>query len=444
MGAVPDFTGYATRNGLKCADGRIIMAGAFKGNDGQRVPLVWQHGHDSPENVLGHAILQNVADGVRASAFFNSTSKAQVAKQLVSHGDITQLSIYANQLVQKGPNVHHGNIREVSLVLSGANPGATIDPVSIRHGDDLLQLDDEAIITTGEDFVLSHAITDPEVMKPSTKMPAAGKPTPENPDPDGDKDNDLFDPADGGLDMNTATVADVLNTLTDEQKQVVYALLGAAVDNTQHSGVDGSDNTDGGIDMTGLAHAAGGDVTVAQMLESFTEDQQRTVYALIGAAVEHAQHSGIITGDNNEGDPVARNVFDQSGQGGKTAPSTAEPYVLSHEDVKGLMAAGMKCGSLKFACENFALEHGIESVDVMFPEVKLLQNEPDFQSRRMEWVNGVLTGTRKSPFSRVKTILADITQAEARAKGYVKGNMKDEEFFGVVRRTTTPTTVYKK
>jgi HK97 family phage prohead protease len=389
MAPAPDFTGYATRNGLKCADGRIIMAGAFKGNHGQKVPLLWQHGHNDPDNVLGHTILTNVNDGVRVDAYFNDNPKSQRAKQLVQHEDITALSIYANQLVQKGEHVHHGNIREVSLVISGANPGALIDPVTIRHGDDEVELTDEAIIYTG--LTIEHAANVAAAM-PEPKSDTKGtKPTAENPDPDGDGDNDLFDPADGGLGPD-ATIADVFNTFTPEQKQVTYALIGAALDNQNGS----------------------------------------------------AAHSGLEgTGDNNEGALVPRNVFDQTDQNSGQAPASTG-YTLTHADVKGIVAAGVKKGSLKAAAEDFALEHGIDSIDVMFPEVKLLTNEPDFQSRRMEWVQGVLDATRKSPFSRVKTILADITPDEARAKGYIKGNMKNEEFFGVTKRTTTPTTVYKK
>jgi len=389
MAPAPDFTGYATRNGLKCADGRIIMAGAFKGNNGQKVPLLWQHGHNDPDNVLGHAILTNVEDGVRADAYFNENPKSQRAKQLVLHGDITALSIYANQLMQKGQNVHHGNIREVSLVISGANPGAYIDPVVMRHGDEEVELADEAIIYTGLTIEHAAAVADakPEAKDPEKKTVT---PTASNPDPDKDGDNDLFDPEDGGLGPD-ATVADVFKTFTPEQQNVVYALIGAALDNansgdTAHSGIQGA-------------------------------------------------------GDNDEGDVVTRNVFDQTGQ--DQAPAQTG-YTLTHADIKGIVAAGMKCGSLKTAAEDFALAHGIDSIDVMFPEVKLLTNEPDFQSRRMEWVQGVLSATRKSPFSRVKTILADITPDEARAKGYIKGNMKNEEFFGVTKRTTTPTTVYKK
>lgn len=441
MAPVPDFTGYATRNGLKCADGRIIMAGAFKGNDGQKVPLVWQHGHNDSDNVLGHAILKNVEDGVRADCYFNSNQKAQNAKVAVQHGDITSLSIHANQLVQKGMNVLHGVIREVSLVLSGANPGAYIDNVMMQHGDNEIQLDDEAIIYTGLDFELMYHASGSNSQSSAKKdsEPAnASKPTADDPDPDGDGDNDLFDPADGGLDPNTASVADVLNTLTDEQKEVVYALIGAASQSSSTAAQSGIENPGGTVPT--LAHSGTiGDKTVAEVIGSMTEEQKQAVHAIVNTAMEH---SGVAAGPVTtitEGDPVPRNVFEQNAN-----TPDAEGYTLSHADVKGIVQAAIKCGSLKEACEDFALSHGIDNIDVMFPPEQLINNQPEFISRRTEWVAGVLGGTRKSPFSRVKTILADITQDEARAKGYITGQMKKEEFFGVTRRTTTPTTVYKK
>lgn len=411
MGSVPDFTGYATRTGLKCADGRVIMVDAFKGNDGQRVPLIWQHNRNEPDNVLGHALLKNVADGVRVQAFFNDTPKAKIAKQLVEHKDITQLSIYANQLIQRGPNVHHGNIREVSMVIAGANPGANIDPVTIRHGDEVIDLEDEAIITTGLELELEHASASSEIEE------------------------------DDAEDETEKSVDDIFHELKPYQQDVVRMLISTAL---EHSGEEEPDDETEGDPVTALVHAAapsGGGKTIADVFNELNDEQKNVVYALIGAALDNAQHSGIGLGDNYEGDLVPRNVFDQSGQA--QAPAQQE-VSLSHEDVRGIMIAAQKCGSLKNAFEDYALQHGIENIDVMFPQTKLLQNEPDFISRRMQWVNGVLNGTRKSPFSRVKTILADITPDEARAKGYVKGNMKNEEFFGVTKRTTTPTTVYKK
>ncbi len=358
MGA--DFSGYATKTGLKCSDGRTIMPDAFKHCDGQKVPLVWQHGHNEPGNVLGHAMLEARKDGVYAYAFFNGTEPAQQAKTLVQHGDITALSIYANKLVEKSKQVFHGQIREVSLVLSGANPGALIDNVSIAHSDgEIEDLDDEAIIYTG--LTLEHA----------------------DMDEDEDEEDDLEHAEDG------RTVKDVYDSLTEEQKNVVHFMIGAALEE------------------------AGGD----------------------------AQHSDF----NNEGDlnhqegndDMSRNVFEQNG--GQTAA-----HALSHEDVKGIVADAMKNGSLKDAVENYALQHGIENIEILFPDAKAITDRPEFDKRRTEWVAGVMNGTRHTPFSRIKSLTADLTYDDARAKGYIKGNFKKEEFFAVSGRVTTPTTVYKK
>lgn len=443
MAPDPDFTGYATRNGLKCADGRVIMAGAFKGNDGQKVPLVWQHGHKDSDNVLGHVLLKDVPDGVRAFGYFNSTQKAQNAKIAVQHNDITALSIYANRLIQKGPNVHHGNICEVSLVLSGANPGAYIDNVTIQHGDDEVLLDDEAIIYTDCELELAHHASGPNAQPSAMKdsEPAKGdKPSAENPDPDKDGDNDLFDPEDGGLDPDTATIADVIKTMTPEQQNVLYMLVAAAANQSSNTAAQSGIETSGDNVPT-VAHSDKiGSKTVAEVLESMDEEQKNAVTALVVTAMNHSSTAGGDSGTNdNEGDPVPRNVFEQNNS--TTAP---EGYTLTHSDVKGILQAAIKGGSFKEACEEFAFAHGIDNIDTMFPPAQLINDQPDFITRRTEWVAGVLGSTRKSPFSRVKTILADITQAEARAKGYITGQMKREEFFGVTKRTTTPTTVYKK
>jgi hypothetical protein len=387
---VPDFTGYVTRSNLKCADGRTIMSHAFQGNDGQTVPLVWHHQHDAPENVLGHVILHSREEGVWGEGFFNDTPTGQNAKKLVIHKDIKALSIYANQLVQQALNVVHGVIREVSLVMSGANPGAFIDNVNLAHGDGFNAIEDEAIIYTNETISLGSHLA-PAVV--SAAIP---------PKPDLEA---IAEEITHAVDLGAAegaaqsvdtlpSVNDIMNSLTEVQRNVVFALIGRAMEMQQSA-------------MTG--------------------DQSDTT----------------ITSSDPEGDDqVTHNIFDQT-DGGKDAAVSNAP-VLSHADVKGIVADAMRCGSLKEAVTNYALQHNIDNVDVLFPDARNLTDQPDFISRRTEWVAGVLAGTRKSPFARVKTILADITQDEARAKGYIKGNVKAEEFFGVSRRTTTPTTVYKK
>ena len=368
-----DFSGYVTKAGLKCTDGRTIMPDAFKHQDKVTVPLVWQHGHDTPENVLGHAVLENRSDGVYGYGFFNDTPHGQTAKGLVEHKDIRFLSIYANQLVERAKSVYHGVIREVSLVLAGANPGAEIDFVRIAHGDGIPDsiLEDEAVIYTG--LELEHAAAP-----------------------------DAEDKKDGGADEaseDDATVQDVYDSLTDQQKNVVHYMIGAALE-AQASGDGGdvsqSDNSEGD-----LTHKEGTD-----------DDMSRT------------------------------NVFDQNKKDGEK--DGGAQHVLTHDAVRGIIADAERCGSLKAAVEGYALQHGIDNIEVLFPQARNIDQIPEFLSRRMEWVQGVLNGTKKSPFSRIRSRSADITMEEARALGYIKGNMKKEEFFSVTARTTTPTTVYKK
>ena len=352
-----DFSGYATKAGLKCSDGRTIMPDAFKHQDQMTVPLVWQHGHNEPTNILGHALLESRKDGVYAYGFFNETPQGQSAKALVEHGDITFMSIYANQLIEKAKQVFHGAIREVSLVLAGANPGAKIDYVAIRHADgDVETLEDEAIIHTG--LALSHS------------------------DEDEDEDDDLAH-------EDEKTIQDVYDSFSEEQKNVVHFLIGAALE-----GDDSAEHSDNNEE---------GDLT-------------------------HKEGS----------DDMTRNVFEQNGG------STQGGHTLSHADVQGIVQDAIKGGSLKEAVEAYALKHGIENIEVLFPDAKNINDRPEFDKRRTEWVDGVISGTRHSPFSRIKTTSADLTHDEARAKGYIKGNLKKEEFFSVVKRTTGPTTVYKK
>jgi hypothetical protein len=387
----PDFSGYATKAGLKCSDGRTITPEAFKHMDGKTVPLVWQHGHNEPANVLGHAVLEARPDGVYAYGYFNNTQPGQQAKTLVQHKDITSLSIYANQLVEKAKQVFHGVIREVSLVLSGANPGALIDQVAIAHADGSTDiLEDEAIIYTG--LELQH------------------------------EDASASDQETDGA---------------------------AATENDEDAG---SDETDG--DEEAVEHAA--DSTVQEIYDSLDDEQKQVVHYMIGAALEAAaaEHSdqddeGDLAHDDDkdkEGTDSMRNVFEQGGKSvahGATG-GTDDEHVLSHDAIKGIVEEAQKSGSLKRAVEAYALQHGIENIDVLFPDAKTIDNEPEWIKRRTEWVAGVLNGTRHTPFSRIKTRAADITHEEARAKGYIKGSLKKEEFFGVTKRVTTPTTIYKK
>lgn len=365
-----DFSGYATKAGLKCSDGRTITPEAFKHMDGMRVPLVWQHSHDTPANVLGHAVLEARPDGMYAKGYFNDTPHGRSAKQLVLHGDIDKLSIYANQLVEKTKKVLHGVIREVSLVLAGANPGALIDYVRVAHGDgDFETLEDEAVIYTG--LSLEHA---------------------EESDSENEEDEDVEDEIEHA-DEDDETVRDVYESMPEKYKNVLHYMLATALEAAED---DEAEHSDVKNDEGDLSHQEG----------------------------------------NGE---MTRNVFEQNKD-----TKTELRHELTTDDVKGIVQHAIKIGSLKDAVEDYALKHGIENIDLLFPDAQALNDRPEFDKRRTEWVAGVLDGTRHSPFSRVKTLTADITQDDARAKGYIKGEYKKEEWFGVTKRTTSPTTVYKK
>ena len=361
-----DFSGYATRVDLKCSDGAIIREDAFKHQNGETVPLVWQHLHNGPENILGHAMLEHRKDGVYAYASFNDSEQGRNAKELVRHGDVKALSIYANKLVRRGVDVLHGAIREVSLVLSGANPGAYIDNVVIAHGDSYETSEDEAIIYTGLSFeiqaeTIEHA-------------------------------DDSKEP-----DMAEKTVGDIFETLTEEQKNVVYYMIGEAL---SEAGAD-----------------------------------------------DEAEHSAFYENDDyishNDGEEtitMTRNVFESLAHG----TPMDEGLTLSHSDIKSIFADGERKNSLKEAVIAHATTYGIENIDLLFPDAKTIGDRPEFVKRRTEWVASVLSDTHHSPFSRIKTILADITEDDARAKGYIKASMKKEEWFTLAKRVTTPQTVYKK
>jgi HK97 family phage prohead protease len=383
--AKPDFSGYATKAGLKCSDGRTITPDAFKHQDKETVPLVWQHGHNEPSNVLGYATLEHREDGVYAYGFFNDTEQAKNAKTLVQHGDIKSLSIYANQLTEKAKQVLHGFIRELSLVLSGANPGALIDNITLAHADgDTVTLDDEAIIYTG--LELSHS--DDEVNHADEKS--------------SDSTDSKNDETDEG-----PTVQEIYESMTPEQKDVVHYMVGVALE--------------------------GAESTKKPSEEEKTEVKMS----------EEESKSELVHDDTNEdkeeGRRMSRNVFEQE-SGGKQE----EEHTLSHDAIKGIVADAQRSGSLKEAVEHYAIKHGIDNIEVLFPDARSVTETPEFDQRRVEWVSNVMNGTKHSPFSRIKSLVADITFDEARARGYIKGNFKKEEWFAVSKRSTTASTVYKK
>lgn len=387
-----DFSGWATKANLLCSDGRVIQKDAFKHHDGCKVPLVWNHQHNSPEEILGHALLENREDGVYAYCSFNDTDSAHAAKLCVQHGDINALSIYANKLKQQGRNVVHGVIREVSLVLAGANPGASIDSV-MMHGDDA---DEEGYIYTGLCF--DHV--EPLFHAESTK-----------------KENQEM------ADKKEKTVEDIFNELTEEQKNVVYAMIGQAIEDVK--------NENEKEEVKHADDASNGEKTVADVFNEFTEEQKTVVYAMIGEALEHGAKD--LEGGN---DDMKHNLFDEGTQNAET---------LIHFDMEDIAKNAQRGnGSLRDALENQALQHGIEDIDVLFPEAKSMNTTPEFIKRDTGWVGDVMHGVHHTPFSRIKSVFADITEADARAKGYIKGNMKKEEFFSLLKRVTVPTTIYKK
>jgi HK97 family phage prohead protease len=376
-----DFKGWATRHNVKCGDGRTIKEGAFKENHNQTVPLVWNHNHTDADNVLGHALLEYRKEGVYTYGKFNETSQGKNAKELVRNGDITALSIYANKLKQEKGDVLHGNIREVSLVLAGANPGAYIETVLV-HGEG--KESEEAIIWNNADLELSHSEDDDNKDLENQE---------DQKDPEAKKDPE--DPKD------TEDKKDELNHSKEEEKKMEKTKEQLAAEEA-------------------LKHA---EKTVEEVFNTLNEEQKLAVYALIGAALEESD------GGKEE---MKQNLFDKE-------TDVKEEDVLTHAEFQAALEDAKKGGSLRDAF----LAHGIENIDTLFPEVQSLNRTPELISRDMEWVATVMAGVSKSPFSRVKSTAANITADEARAKGYVKGNQKVEEVIAALKRTTTPQTVYK-
>jgi HK97 family phage prohead protease len=439
----PDFTGWATVYGIECADGRTIKHNAFLHQDNTKVPLVWSHQHDDPEKVLGHAFLYHKEEGVYTEAFFNDSPAGQNAKFAVQHGDVDSLSIYANRLKETNKNVSHGNIKEVSLVLSGANSEAKIDNVYMRHGDSVETLEGEAIIYTGEKILVHSDDENDNHEGGDEDSELDAQDVLESLDEEQSEIiHDLLEAAlthsEEGPEEHL--VQAVFNSLTEEQQVVIHGLIGDALAQEENS-------TEGANSMPTLQHEG---KTVKDVFDAMTEEQQNVVYFLIAQAIEEnggsAEHSEpdtqFIAHAIQEGFAnMPRNLFESHGSG-----KSGEPDVtLSHDDLAAIMTEAKKPGStLKEAFLAHAGTYGIDDIDVLFPDAKALTNTPDVIGRRTEWVAGVLNGARHSPFSRIKSLAVDITADEARAKGYVKGNLKKEEVIKLLKRVTTPTTVYKK
>lgn len=383
-----DFCGWATKNDLPCSDGRTIKANAFSAQDGAEVPLVWQHDHSSPDLVLGHAVLENRPEGVFTYGYLNESPMGKRAKELLKNQDIKSLSIYANGLKQQGGNVLHGVIREVSLVLSGANPGAVITDVAIAHGDSVSIVEDEFIYEVGEDNVeltLQHSSKDEDTEEEGDKMKEKEKAEAKAEE----TKKEAKEPED-----SEETVGDVLKTFNEKQRKVMEVLIGKAIEDTKNGELDDDE-----------------------------EDEE-----------EDVEHSGLGEDD------MQYNVFENKGTN-EASVSKEEFETLMHDAFKDVNKYG---GSLKESFLAHAAQYGMENIGVLFPDAKNISSTPDFIARQQNWVTEFLNFVHKTPFSRIKSTFANITADEARARGFVKGNKKVNEVFQLLKRTTTPFTIYKK
>ena len=424
-----DFAGWATKNNIRCSDGRTIMHGAFSADNGKRVPLVWNHQHDNVRNVLGHADLEERPEGVYAYCSFNNTEHGQDAKDCVKHGDIVALSIYANQLKQNGANVIHGAIREVSLVLAGANRGAVIDSV-LEHGE--LSDDSAEISFVGYgDIELHHSdLDDQDDDYEDEELDDYQE------DDEDEEDDENLQHADNGeakkeeKEDDGETVADVMNTLTDKQRKAVAIIIEQAIADSK------GDKTMSHADGDAQNDAENDDETVEDVYNTLNEKQKKVVNFLIGEALKNKDSEG--------GSEMKHNVF----EGSENVQNT-----ISHAEIHEICRVGKQMGSLKAAVdqayEEGVLEHaegdyGINNIDYLFPDAKAMTTEPELIKRDMGWVDDVFNGVHRTPFKRVKSVFADITEDEARAKGYIKGKFKKEEVFTLLKRTTDPQTIYKK
>lgn len=392
-----DFCGWASKNDLLCSDGRTIRRGAFASDDGKKVPMVYQHQHTSIDNVLGHAILENRDEGMYAYCYLNESDTGKMAKELVRHGDICAMSIYANKLKQIGNDVVHGEIKEVSLVLAAANPGAAIESVVLEHSDG--STEEEAIIYSGEDTqykILSHAETPTQT-------------------------------------SSDKTVNDILNGMSEAKKNVLYYML-AKVSETDEEAED-----DDVIEDSDIRHAdVSGGRTIQDIFDTFTSDEKKVAFFLIGQAIKESgsmEQSDIpnIDDESEENDTMKHNVFENN-------QIENDETVLSHAEIEEIFRDTKQYGTLK----NSALAHGVTNIEYLFPDAKTVTPTPELIKRNDDWVSKVMGSVHRTPFSRIKSTAANLTEEDARAKGYMKGKLKKDEVFSLLKRTTEPTTIYKK
>lgn len=480
-----DFAGWATRNNIRCSDGRTIRHGAFSADDGKRVPLVWMHNHKDVNQVLGHADLEERDDGVYAYCSFNNTDAGQNAKECVEHGDVVALSIFANELRQKGGDVIHGAIKEVSVVLAGANRGALIDAV-LSHGE--ISEEEAQISFVGYGDILVHKDKDDDEDEEDEEEMEDEELDEENEDEEDEDENDDAEVKHAD-DSGEETIQDVFNSMTDKQKKVVEFLVGKAV-----AGDSGDDEISHADEEEDDEESGDGE-TIQDVYNSLNEKQKKVVQFLVGKALEskdsgneamaHADdQNGEDSEDNSEDDETVADVIntlnkkqkdavafligkavEENSEGGSEMKHNAfdgstVQNTLSHDDFMEIVKVGKQMGSLREAFrqaeeEGFlahadgdtpqpGVDYGIGNIDYLFPDAKTINTTPDFIKREQDWVAKVLGATHHTPFSRVKSIFADITEDAARAKGYIKGKLKKEEVFGLLKRTTEPQTVYKK
>lgn len=527
-----DFAGWATRNDVRCSDGRVIMQDAFADQDGKSVPLVWNHNHSSVDNVLGHAMLQNRDEGVYAYCYFNDTPAAKKARELVKHGDITSLSIYANQLKHNGTNVMHGTIREVSMVLAGANPEAFIDSVlthsdngsdifaddgtiymglplehsGVKSDDDQKDPDEDADEDSDEDAKDENSKSDDsvtekkdssdeddsEVDDESTESSTRKKKKrPVNVSEDkssdvadvlgSDSDDESEDKSDEKNDKNDEdnamsntmrhsdddrTVADVINSMTDKQKAVAFYVITQALApyNISFDGFDDDDDEDvpASKQSKSMKHAAtnnssDSDETVGDVLDSLTDEQMNVIKYIIGQVLEDNGITAddvkkVNSGSAKEDDSMSHNVFDRTIDPSDTLMHNADcDFSVMVSDMRqydklsqSMLAHGVDIEDISMSDYLAHGDYGMTNIDVMFPDAKTVANQPFMITRDLSWVPAVMGAVSHTPFARIKSIAADLTEDDARAKGYLKGKLKKEEVFPLLKRVTTPTTVYKK
>lgn len=397
-----DFCGWASKNDLLCSDGRTIRRGAFASDDGKKVPMVYQHQHTSIDNVLGHAILENRDEGMYAYCYLNESDTGKMAKELVRHGDICAMSIYANKLKQIGNDVVHGEIKEVSLVLAAANPGAAIESVVLEHSDG--STEEEAIIYSGEDTqykIMSHAETMP--VETSTQT------------------------------SSDKTVNDILNGMSEAKKNVLYYMLAKVYETDKEA------ENDDTIEDSDIRHAdVSGGRTIQDIFDTFTPDEKKVAFFLIGKAIEESgsmKQSDIpnIDDESEENETMKHNVFENN-------QVDNDKTVLSHAEIEEIFRDTKQYGTLK----NSALAHGVTNIEYLFPDAKTVTPTPELIKRNDDWVSKVMGSVHRTPFSRIKSTAANLTEEDARAKGYMKGKLKKDEVFSLLKRTTEPTTIYKK